>query len=40
MKPFKLLLVWFGERCLDCGLQPGVDFVSSVFRLWPTLRAL
>ena len=39
MKTSKLLLVWFGVRCLDLRLNLGVDLVRWVFSLSPRLRA-
>jgi hypothetical protein len=35
----KVILVWFGDRCLNLRLELGVDLVDWVFSLSPTLRA-
>jgi hypothetical protein len=39
VKTSKIVLVWFGVRCLNLRVKLGVDLVDWVFSLSPTLRA-
>jgi hypothetical protein len=39
MKASKIVLVWFGERCLNLRLKLGVRLIGWAFSLSPTLRA-
>ena len=39
MRTSKIVLVWFGARCLNLRLKLGVDLVDWVFSLSPSLRA-
>jgi hypothetical protein len=39
MRTVKVVLVWFGIRCLNLRLKLGVTFIDWVFLVCPKMRA-